>query len=122
VRSCPLKKKASNKKQHGKWPQVQSQDVERPPPMMNHDDASQIEKIKKKRKGGTCCYVCREKGHIASSCPNGNISKPPIVNNHYSLRKDIVGNVFAKFVGSCRGFVMPDVLMKGLSCEAIAAR
>ena len=39
VRSCPLKKKASNVKQQGKWPQVQSQGQphveERPLPMMN---------------------------------------------------------------------------------------
>ena len=102
VRSCPLKKKASNVKHQGKWPQVQYQDNERPLPMPNQDNALQVEKVKKKRKGSTCCYICRKKGHIASSCSNGNISKPPIVNNHYSLRKDIVGNVFAKFVGSQR--------------------
>ena len=82
VRSCPLKKKASNVKQQGKRPQVQvqSQDEERPP---SHDEPMimllQVEKVKKKRKGSTCCYICREKGHIASSCPNGNISKPPIM-------------------------------------------
>ena len=102
VRSCPLKKKASNVKHQGKWPQVQYQDNERPLPMPNQYNALQVEKVKKKRKGSTCCYICRKKGHIASSCSNGNISKPPIVNNHYSLRKDIVGNVFAKFVGSQR--------------------
>ena len=102
VRSCPLKKKASSVKHQGKWPQVQYQDNERPLPMPNQDNALQVEKVKKKRKGSTCCYICRKKGHIASSCSNGNISKPPIVNNHYSLKKDIVGNVFAKFVGSQR--------------------
>ena len=102
VRSCPLKKKASNVKHQGKWPQVQYQDNERPLPMPNQDNALQVKKVKKKRKGSTCCYICRKKGHIASSCSNGNISKPPIVNNHYSLKKDIVGNVFAKFVGSQR--------------------
>ena len=102
VRSCPLKKKASNVKHQGKWPQVQYQDNERPLPMPNQDNALQVEKVKKKRKGSTCCYIFRKKGHIASSCSNGNISKPPIVNNHYSLKKDIVGNVFAKFVGSQR--------------------
>ena len=102
VRSCPLKKKASSVKHQGKWPQVQYQDNERPLPMPNQDNALQVEKVKKKRKGSTCCYICRKKGHIASSCPNGNISKPPIVNNHYLLKKDIVGNVFAKFVGSQR--------------------
>ena len=103
VRSCPLKKKASSVKHHGKRPQIQSQDEERQSPMINQDNISQVKKVKKKRKGSTCCYVCREKGHIASSCPNGNISKPPIVNNHYSLRKDNVGNLFAKFVGDQSG-------------------
>jgi hypothetical protein len=91
-------------KHQGKWPQVQSQGQpqleERPLPMRNQDNAPQVEKIKKKRRGSTCCYNCREKGHISSSCPNGNIPKPPLVNDHYSLRKDVVGNLFAKFVGS----------------------
>jgi hypothetical protein len=103
VRSCPLKKKASSVKHQGKWPQVQSQDNERPLPTPNHDNVLQVEKVKKKRKGSTCCYICREKGHISSSCPNGNVSKPPIVNDHYSLRKDNVGNLFAKFVGAQSG-------------------
>jgi hypothetical protein len=107
VRSCPLKKKASSVKQQGKWPQAQSQVQtqleERPLSMMNLVIAPQVEKVKKKRRGSTCCYVCREKGHIASSCPNGNISKPPIINDHYSLRKDSVGNLFAKFVGAQSG-------------------
>ena len=110
VRYCPLKKKASNVKQQGKRPQVQSQGQpqleERPLPMMNQDNAPQVEKIKKKRRGSTCCYNCREKGHISSSCPNGNIPKPPLVNDHYSLRKDVVGNLFAKFVGAQSGLEM----------------
>ena len=110
MRSCPLKKKASNVKQQGKRPQVQSQGQpqleERPLPMMNQDNAPQVEKIKKKRRGSTCCYNCREKGHISSSCPNGNIPKPPLVNDHYSLRKDVVGNLFAKFVGAQSGLEM----------------
>ena len=103
VRSCPLKKKASSVKHQGKWPQVQSQDNERPLPMLNQDNVLQVEKVKKKRKGSTCCYICREKGHISSSCPNGNVSKPPIVNDHYSLRKEYFGNLFAKFVGAQSG-------------------
>jgi hypothetical protein len=106
VRSCPLKKKASSVKRQGKWPQVQSQDNERPLPMIKQGNAPQVEKVKKKRRGSTCCYICRKKGHVASSCPNGNIYKPPIINDHYSLRKDIVGNVFAKFVGSQCGLEM----------------
>ena len=98
-----MKKKASSKKHHGKRPQEQSQDEERPLRMINKDNDPHIEKEKKKRKGSTCCYTCRKKGHISSSCPNGNISKPPIINDHYSLRKDNVGNVFAKFVGTQSG-------------------
>jgi hypothetical protein len=93
-----------NKKQQGKWPQVQPQVEERPQPMTNQVNAPQVEKIKKKKiKGSTCCYICREKGHVASSCPKGTLSKPPIVNDHYSLRKDKVGNVFAKYVGTQSG-------------------
>ena len=45
----------------------------------------------------------REKGHISPSCPNSNVSKPPTVYDHYSLRKDNVGNLFAKFVGAQSG-------------------
>ena len=94
-------------KQHGKRPQaqsqVQTQVEERTLSMMNLVIAPQVEKVKKKRRGSTCCYACREKGHIASSCPNGNIYKPPIINDHYSLRKDNVGNLFAKFVGTQSG-------------------
>ena len=72
--------------------------------MMNQDNAPQVAKIKKKRRGSTCCYNSHEKGHISSSCPSGNIPKPPLVNDHYSLRKDVVGNLFAKFVGAQSGF------------------
>ena len=51
-------------------------------------------------------HICHEKGHISSSCPNGNIPKPPLVNDHYLLRKDVVGNLFAKFVGAQSGLEM----------------
>ena len=44
------------------------------------------------------CYLCHEKGHVASSCTSGNLSNPIIIDNSYSLGKDKVGNVFAKFV------------------------
>ncbi len=57
----------------------------------------------KKRKGSTCCYICREKGHFASSCLSGTLSNPIIVDDDYSLRKDKDGNVFAKFVGTQSG-------------------
>jgi hypothetical protein len=88
VRSCPLKKKHLIEKQQGKQPQGQAQ--ARP----------QIKKSKTKRKGSICCYICREKGHFASSCLSGSLSNPIIVDDNYSLRKDKDGNVFAKFVGT----------------------
>ena len=50
-----------------------------------------------------CCYLCREKGHVASSCTSGNLSNPIIIDDIYSLGKDKVGNVFAKFVGTQNG-------------------
>ena len=71
--------------------------------MINQDNNPHVGKAKKKRKGSTSCYTCRKKGHVSSSCPNGNISKPPIINDHYLLRKDNVGNLFAKFVGTQSG-------------------
>jgi hypothetical protein len=27
------------------------------------------------------CYTCRGKGHLGKDCPNGNTSKPNLVNN-----------------------------------------
>ena len=50
-----------------------------------------------------CCYLCRDKGHLASSCTSGNLSNPIIIDDIYSLGKDKVGNVFAKFVGTQSG-------------------
>ena len=61
-------------------------------------------KITTKKKGGSqCCYICHEKGHFASSCTNGTLSNPIIIDDVYSLRKDKVGNVFAKYVGTQSG-------------------
>ncbi|OQU84931.1 hypothetical protein SORBI_3004G144466 [Sorghum bicolor] len=34
------------------------------------------------------CYLCREKGHMAHSCPLGNNSKPISIDGNYMLRKD----------------------------------
>ncbi|KAG0537267.1 hypothetical protein BDA96_03G134100 [Sorghum bicolor] len=34
------------------------------------------------------CYLCRERGHMAHSCPLGNNSKPISIDNHNMLRKD----------------------------------
>ena len=50
------------------------------------------------------CYICREKGHISSSCTKGTSSNPILIDDAYSLRKDDVGNVFAKYVGTQSGF------------------
>jgi cell division septum initiation protein DivIVA len=66
VRSCPLKNKHLSEKQQGKRPQGQAQarpQVEdRPLTKNKQDEASQIKKSTKKRKGSTCCYICRDKG------------------------------------------------------------
>ena len=102
VRSCPLKKKPLSEKQQGKKPQVQSQVPqveERPLPKKNQATPPQVEIPTKKKGGSQRCYICREKGHFASSCTNGTLSNP-IIDNVYSLRKDKVGNVFAKYVGT----------------------
>ncbi|KAK1613713.1 hypothetical protein QYE76_019230 [Lolium multiflorum] len=110
VRSCPLKKKKHlSEKQQGKRPQGQGQaharpQVEdRPLPKKNQDKVPQEKKSIKKKKGNTC-YLCRKKGHFASSCLGGTLSNPIIVDDDYSLGKDKDGNVFAKFVGTQSGF------------------
>ena len=43
------------------------------------------------------------KGHFASSCTIGNLSNPILIDDAYSFKKDIVGNVFAKYVGTQSG-------------------
>jgi hypothetical protein len=107
VRSCPLKKKPHSDKQQGKRPQVQShaqpQVEERPLPKKTQVIASQVEKSSEKKLKSRCCYLCREKGHLASSCTSGNLSNPIIIDDIYSLGKDKVANVFAKFVGTQSG-------------------
>jgi hypothetical protein len=60
-------------------------------------------KSKVKKKGSTC-YICRDKGHFASSCLNSTVSNPIIIDDDYSLRKDKDVNVFAKFVATQSGF------------------
>ena len=107
VRSCPLKKKQSlSEKQQGERPQVETQVTQvkaRPLPKKNQDSPPQA-KIPTKKKGGSkCCYICREKGHFASSCTNDTLSNPIIIDDDYSLHKDKVGNVFAKYVGTQSG-------------------
>ena len=58
------------------------------------------------KKGGMrrTCYICREKGHISSSCTKGTSSNPILIDDAYSLCKYEVGNVFAKYVGTQSGF------------------
>jgi hypothetical protein len=45
---------------------------------------SKEEKSQSKRK----CYSCRERGHMAHSCPLGNNSKPISIDDTIMLRKD----------------------------------
>ncbi|OQU81320.1 hypothetical protein SORBI_3006G040550 [Sorghum bicolor] len=45
---------------------------------------SKEEKAQSKRS----CYLCRERGHMAHSCPLGNNSKPISIDDNYMLRKD----------------------------------
>jgi hypothetical protein len=104
VRSCPLKKKALVEKQQGKRPQVQGHPQprveERSLPKKNQVNAPITEISSEKKVKKRTCYICREKGHISSSCTMGNSSNPIIIDDAYSLCKDKVGNVFTKFVGT----------------------
>ena len=107
VRSCPLKKKPLSEKQKGKRPQVQAhaqpQVEERPLPKKNQANAPIVEKSREKKGKIRTCYTCREKGHISSSCTIGTSSTPIIIDDAYSLSKDVGGNVFAKYVGTQSG-------------------
>ena len=109
VRSCPLKEKHLSKKKQEKRPhgqgqsQAQLQVEDKTLPKKNQVNVPQVKNSIKKKNGNTC-YLCREKGHLASSCLNGTLSNPIIVNDDYSLGKDKDGNVFAKFVGTQSDF------------------
>ena len=72
-------------------------------PKKNQANGPHVEKSIKKRGRGKCCYICHEKGHFASSCTNGTLSNPIIIDDLYSLKKDKSGNVFAKYVGTQSG-------------------
>jgi hypothetical protein len=102
-----LKKKPKSDKQQGKRPQVQShaqpQVEERPLPKKTQVSASQVEKSSEKKVKSRRCYLCHEKGHVTSSCMNGTLSNPILIDDIYSLGKDKAGNVFAKFVGTQSG-------------------
>src|SRR3954463_4708340 len=99
VRSCPLKKNPISDKQLGKRPQVQPQGEVKSLPKKTQVNDLHVEKSTKNKGKSRCCYLCREKDHLASSCTNSTLSNPIIVDDVYSLRKDKVGNVFAKFMG-----------------------
>ena len=102
-----MKKKPLSKKQQGKRPQVQPhaqpQVEERPIPKKTQANSPHIEKSSEKKGKSQFCYICRERGHLASSCTNGTLSNPIIIDDVYSLRKDKGGNVFAKYVGTQSG-------------------
>ena len=94
VRDCPMKKKYLSEKQLGKRPLVQSRAQprveQRSPPKKTQANAPQVEEPIKKKKKSRCCYLCRGKGHFASSCTNGTPSNPIIFDDVYSLGKDRV--------------------------------
>ena len=101
-----MKKKSLSEKQQGKRPQVQTQVSQvkaRPLPKKNQATSPQVEIPTKKKGGSKCCYICREKRHFAFSRTNGTLSNPIIIDDVYSLRKDKVGNMFAKYVGTQSG-------------------
>ena len=101
VKHCPLKKKSLGKKQQGKRPQALHLVRDGPPPKKTQALPQVVASSKNKDGKRRTCYICREKGHISSSCTIGISSSHPIlIDDAYSLRKDEVGNVFAKFVGA----------------------
>jgi hypothetical protein len=71
--------------------------------MKNQANAPIVEKSNENKGKIRTCYICRDKGHLSSTCSIGNSSNPIIINDVYSLCKDKVGNVFAKFVGTQSG-------------------
>ncbi|KAK1670123.1 hypothetical protein QYE76_058282 [Lolium multiflorum] len=107
-RLCPLKKKPLGEKKQGKRPQDGAQGLprheERPLPKKDQAKAPVVEKSSEKKEKRRTCYTCREKGHISSFCTIGNSSNPILIDGAYSLCKDKVGNVFAKYMGTQCGF------------------
>ena len=78
--------------------------LDRPLPKKNQANAPIVEKSSEKKEKRRTCYICRKKGHLSSSCTIGISSyNPIIIDDVYSLRKDDVGNVFAKYVGAQSG-------------------
>jgi hypothetical protein len=78
---------------------------ERPQPKKDQAKAPVVDKSSEKKEKRRTCYICREKGHISSFCTSGNSSNPILIHGAYSLHKDKVGDVFAKYVGTQSGFI-----------------
>src|SRR3954468_2090811 len=105
VKHCPLKKKSLGKKQQGKRPQALHIVRDGPPPKKTQALPQVVATSKNKDGKSRTCYICRKKVHISSSCTIGiSSSNPIIIDDVYSLYKDKVGNVCAKFVGTQCGF------------------
>jgi hypothetical protein len=66
----------------------------------NKANAPLVEKLSEKKVNKRTFYIFHEKGHLSSSCTSDNSSNPIIIEDIYSLCKDKVGNVFAKFIGA----------------------
>ena len=54
--------------------------------------------MRRKEKRRTC-YLCREKGHLASSCTNGTSSNPITIDPTGEKARAVK----ARYVGVCRG-------------------
>ena len=102
-----MKKKPLSEKQEGKQPQVQGNAQprveEKTLPKKIQANAPIMEKSSEKKEKRRTCYICREKGHISSFYTIGTSSNPIIIDDVYSLGKNKVGNVFAKYVGTQSG-------------------
>src|SRR3954470_15620441 len=90
VRSFPLKKKPLIVKQQGRWPQAPPQVINGPLPKRTTRSLPRVVASPKKKDGKSItCYLCRDKGHIYSSCTIGiSSSNPIIIDDAYSLCKD----------------------------------
>jgi hypothetical protein len=91
-------------KEQGKRPQVQGHAQprveERSLPKKNQANAPFVEKSSEKKVKKRTCYIFHGKSHLYSSCTSGNSSNPILIEDVYSLCKDMFGNVFAKFIGA----------------------
>ncbi|OQU77777.1 hypothetical protein SORBI_3009G101250 [Sorghum bicolor] len=112
---CPTKQLVKQQEEPQPKPQVEQEKKLQAQVKINHYDDDLIMKKKKTRRGGgkkaqatlkrqgnekqhmckeekaqskRSCYLCREKGHMAHSCPLGNNSKPISIDDNTMLRKD----------------------------------